>query len=55
MRRFVYIHGTPDTTEMRTPGSIGCIRMCNADLIELFDRVPAGTPVTIIEAAEAPS
>lgn len=54
MRRFVYIHGTPDTTDMTTPGSIGCIRMRNDDLIELFDRVPAGTPVNIIEAADTP-
>jgi lipoprotein-anchoring transpeptidase ErfK/SrfK len=49
MRRYVYIHGTPDTTPLGIPGSIGCVRMRNSDLVELFDRVPAGTPVTIIE------
>lgn len=49
MRRFIYIHGTPDTTELGRPGSIGCIRMRNSDLIELFDRVPAGTGVEISE------
>jgi L,D-transpeptidase YbiS len=49
MRRFIYIHGTPDSVELGTPGSIGCIRMRNSDLVELFDKVPAGTPVTIIE------
>lgn len=49
MRRFVYIHGTPDGTELGRPGSIGCIRMRNRDIIELFDRVPAGTLVEIIE------
>jgi lipoprotein-anchoring transpeptidase ErfK/SrfK len=48
MRRYVYIHGTPDETELGRPGSHGCVRMRNADLIELFDRVPVGTPVTII-------
>jgi lipoprotein-anchoring transpeptidase ErfK/SrfK len=34
---------------MGTPGSAGCIRMRNADVIELFDRVPPGTPVLIRE------
>ncbi|MBM3346635.1 MAG: L,D-transpeptidase [Betaproteobacteria bacterium] len=47
MRRFIYIHGSPDTAEMGRPGSIGCIRMRNADIVELFDRVGAGTPVLI--------
>jgi lipoprotein-anchoring transpeptidase ErfK/SrfK len=47
-RRYVYIHGTPDATELGRPGSHGCVRMRNADLIELFDSVPVGTPVTII-------
>lgn len=48
MRRYIYIHGTPETTDMSQPGSHGCIRMRNADLVDLFDRVPAGTPVDII-------
>jgi L,D-transpeptidase YbiS len=50
MRRYIYIHGTPDTMEMGKPGSIGCIRMRNGDLVELFDLVPAGTPVEISAA-----
>jgi lipoprotein-anchoring transpeptidase ErfK/SrfK len=50
MRRYIYIHGTPDTMEVGQPGSIGCIRMRNGDLVELFDRVPAGTPVEISAA-----
>ncbi len=50
MRRHIYIHGSPDSVAMGTPGSIGCVRMRNADIVELFDRVPAGTPVTIAEA-----
>jgi lipoprotein-anchoring transpeptidase ErfK/SrfK len=37
----------PDSEPNGTPGSIGCIRMRNADIIELFDRVAVGTPVTI--------
>lgn len=49
MRRYVYIHGSPDTVAMGTPGSIGCVRMRNRDIIELFDRVPVYTPVDIVE------
>ena len=49
MRRYVYIHGTPDSTPLGVPGSHGCVRMRNADLIALFDRVPVGTPVLIQE------
>lgn len=47
MRRYIYIHGSPDTVAMGSPGSIGCIRMRNPDMLELFDRVEAGTPVLI--------
>lgn len=49
MRRFIYIHGSPDDTPMGQPGSIGCIRMSNRDIIELFDLVPVRTPVDIGE------
>ncbi len=49
MRRYVYIHGTPDSAVLGEPGSHGCIRMRNADMVDLFDRVPVGTPVTIYE------
>jgi L,D-transpeptidase YbiS len=47
MRRYIYIHGTPDTEPMGVPFSHGCIRMRNADIVELFDRVPVGTSVGI--------
>jgi lipoprotein-anchoring transpeptidase ErfK/SrfK len=47
MRRYIYIHGCPDSAPMGTPCSIGCVRMRNADIVELFDLVPAGTPVEI--------
>lgn len=47
MRRYIYIHGSPDGVEMGKPGSIGCIRMRNADVLELFDLVAPGTPVKI--------
>ena len=48
MRRYIYIHGTPDSVPMGTPGSIGCVRMRNSDLIELFDWVSTGTSVNIV-------
>jgi lipoprotein-anchoring transpeptidase ErfK/SrfK len=49
MRRYIYIHGSPDAAEMGKPGSIGCIRMRNKDIAELFDLVPAYTVVEITE------
>jgi len=47
MRRYIYIHGCPDSVPMGVPGSIGCIRMRNRDVIELFDSVFVGTSVKI--------
>ena len=47
MRRFIYIHGTPDTEPMGTPLSHGCIRMRNDAVIELFSLVKPGLPVLI--------
>jgi L,D-transpeptidase YbiS len=47
MRRYVYIHGTPDTEPLGIPGSIGCIRMSNTEVVELFDLVRIGTVVNI--------
>lgn len=49
MRRYIYIHGTPDQRFEQKPCSHGCIRMRNADIAELFDLVPAYTPVEIVE------
>lgn len=46
-RRYIYIHGTPDTEPMGVPLSHGCIRMRNQDVIDLFARVTPGTPVFI--------
>lgn len=47
MRRYIYIHGSPDTATMGVPGSIGCVRMANSDIIELFDLVPVLSRVDI--------
>ena len=47
--RFIYIHGTRHEDKIGEPDSHGCIRMRNADVIELFDLVNVDTPVTIRE------
>jgi L,D-transpeptidase YbiS len=45
--RYIYIHGTNHEEKIGLPDSHGCIRMKNADLVELFERVTEGTPVEI--------
>jgi L,D-transpeptidase YbiS len=47
MQRYIYIHGTPDSTDMSKIGSHGCIRMRNSDVIALFDLMAVGTRVFI--------
>ncbi len=47
LRRFIYIHGCPDSAPMGQPLSHGCIRMRNRDLLELFEQVKAGDQVLI--------
>lgn len=49
MRRYIYIHGSPEVAEMGRPGSIGCIRMRGEDILDLFERVPPCTPVIVHE------
>ena len=53
MQRYIYIHGTPDSTDMGKTGSHGCVRMRNVDMIALFDMVDVGTPVLIYENDDA--
>ena len=48
--RYIYIHGSPEDIEMGYPGSRGCIRMRNSDVVELFNLVNVGTRVTISES-----
>lgn len=45
--RYIYLHGTPDSVAVGQPGSRGCVRMRNADIIELFTAVAVGCPVFI--------
>jgi lipoprotein-anchoring transpeptidase ErfK/SrfK len=47
MHRYIYIHGCPDEDPMGVPGSRGCVKMRNSEIIELFDRVAPGTRVHI--------
>lgn len=49
MRRYIYIHGSPDEGEFGVAHSHGCIRMRNLDVVDLFDRVEVGTSVLIHE------
>ena len=48
MRRYIYIHGTPDSTPLGQPGSRGCVRIRNADMLELFDLIQVGAEVNLI-------
>jgi phosphoserine phosphatase len=46
-KRFIYLHGTNHESKLGTPASRGCVRMAPKDIIELFNLVDIGTPVTI--------
>ena len=48
LRRYIYLHGCPDGTPLGVPASHGCVRMANADVVDLFERVVVGTPVHIV-------
>ncbi|WP_422909020.1 L,D-transpeptidase family protein [Pseudomonas sp. MAC6] len=50
-RRYIYLHGTPDSEPMGVALSHGCVRLRNSDLLELFARVPVQCAVRIDEAA----
>lgn len=49
MQRGIYIHGTGDEPSLGTPSSHGCIRMRNSDVIALFNAVPVGALVVILD------
>lgn len=50
-RRYIYLHGTPDSEPMGVARSHGCIRLRNADVLALFPRIPLHCWVRIEEAA----
>jgi lipoprotein-anchoring transpeptidase ErfK/SrfK len=43
------IHGTNNARSIGGAVSSGCIRMLNADVIHLYDRVSIGAPVYVIQ------
>jgi len=47
MRRFIYIHGGPDDRPVGRPGSKGCVRMRNVDMVSLYETVTPGIRVLI--------
>ena len=48
-RRYIYLHGTPPVTRLGAPGSKGCVRVANDDIVDLYERVPVGTEVELHE------
>lgn len=50
MRRYIYIHGCPDSDSFSTPSSHGCVKMRNKDIIELYENIDSGTRVLIHDA-----
>jgi UDP-N-acetylmuramate--alanine ligase len=53
LERYIYIHGTNHEDLLGRAGSHGCIRMANADVIDLFGRVSAGDAVVVVDEAPA--
>ena len=47
MERYIYVHGTNHEALLGEPTSHGCIRMANADIVELFDRIELRAPLLI--------
>lgn len=50
--RYIYIHGTHEEGLIGQPASIGCVRMTNRDVIELFDEIPENSLVLIVEGGK---
>jgi lipoprotein-anchoring transpeptidase ErfK/SrfK len=48
-RRCIYIHGTNEEKLLGRPASFGCIRMRSVDIATLYNQVPLGTPVEILQ------
>ncbi|WP_321341992.1 L,D-transpeptidase [Breoghania sp.] len=46
------IHGTNEPRSIGKAVSSGCIRMFNQDIIDLYERVPMGTPVIVLPSAQ---
>ena len=48
-QRYIYIHGTSEEEKIGEPASIGCIRMMNKDIVEMYRKVESGCEVNIVE------
>ena len=46
---FFRLHGTTEPDTIGTAVSSGCIRLFNQDIIDLYDRVPVGAHVTVVQ------
>jgi lipoprotein-anchoring transpeptidase ErfK/SrfK len=49
--RGIYIHGTPEERKIGRPASYGCIRMRSKDVVRVFDAVPVGTKIAIVNTS----
>ncbi|GLH74567.1 hypothetical protein GETHLI_30690 [Geothrix limicola] len=52
LERFIYLHGTNQEARLGSPVSHGCVRLSNADVLDLFDRLAEGDPLLIAEGTE---
>ena len=43
------LHGTNEPDTIGTATSSGCIRLVNQDIIDLYNRVPVGAPVVVLQ------
>jgi len=48
-KRCIYIHGTNEEKLIGRPASFGCIRMKSNDVFALYNQLPLGTPVEIVQ------
>lgn len=54
LERYIYLHGTNHEPALGEPASHGCIRLANADVIDLFERVAEGDPVAVLGEVPVP-
>lgn len=47
-QRYIYVHGCPDSVPLGVPGSSGCIRMRNTNILSLFDHIAVGIPMQVL-------
>src|SRR5208337_4050262 len=49
------LHGTNEPETIGEKVSSGCIRLFNHDIIDLYNRVPVGAPVVVLQEAREPT